>query len=103
MNKLNAVVLTTYYEIPISLKEFVILTEWERHCPAGISALNEVLEEKSPACGVDYNGHFGTSIFLTLETQDDTPKTWATIELIINDWIENAEKQCAVYGIVLDL
>ncbi len=92
----------TSYQIDIDIESFNIITTWEVGCTDGVSALSKVLEEKTNAVDVDYNGHFGIAIFLTLEIQDDTPAEWENIQYIITEWIENAEKLCKVYDLVLD-
>ncbi len=92
----------TSYQIDIDIESFNIITAWEWDRPAGVDTLAEVLEAKSSACGVDYNGHFGIAIFLTLEIQDDTPAEWDNIQYIIKEWVENAEKLCKQNNIVID-
>jgi len=93
---------STAYRIGIDLQSFNIISAWEWDCPAGVDSLFEVLERNSSACDVDYNGHFGSAIFLTLETENDSPEAWDNIQYIIKEWVENAEKLCKQNNISID-
>ena len=92
----------TQYKIDIDPESFNIINAWEWECPSDVNSLAEVLEEKSSACDVDYNGHFGISIFLTLEIENDSPEAGDNIQYIIKEWVENAEKLCKQNNIILD-
>jgi len=37
----------------------------------------------------DYNGHFGSVVFINLDAEFDTPETWEVIEKTINDYMES--------------
>jgi len=93
---------STKYQIGIDAKSFNIIAAWDWGKPTEISSLAEVLENESSACDVDYNGMFGYFVFLTLETENDCPEAWDNIQYIIKEWVENAEKQCKIYNIIVD-
>lgn len=59
----------------------------------GVKRLKEILDEPlffqtlnsiRGISRVEYDGHFGPHVFLTLDVEDDFPETWAEIEEIIN-------------------
>ena len=49
--------------------------------------LSSLLDKHTAAIDTDYNGHFGNSVFLKLEADDDTPEEWEKINKIIENYL----------------
>lgn len=47
--------------------------------------LDQKLDKIKGVEDVDYNGHFGSYVFLTIETEFDTPELWLEIEKTIKE------------------
>lgn len=73
------------YAITISLERFKEITEAESFKNIGSNGptIGEQLEKLDGVWDVEYNGHFGVFIYLTLDDEDDTDATWEQIEAII--------------------
>lgn len=85
---------TIRYTIDIPLDDFVAISDAESYktnnaCfEPGNSTLCEKLGAQTSAMDVEYNGHFGAAVYITLDVEDDDEKTWAEIEKVIADHIE---------------
>lgn len=49
-------------------------------------SLVEILEEKTLAVNIEYDGHFGSSVFFDLDIDDDTPDNLIQIKHVIEDY-----------------
>ena len=84
--------IATKYSIEMPMDDFCALESYENELPTIDNCLFTTLEKQTYACDVDYNGHFGNYIYLTLETEDDTPEMWADIMRIITEQIQKAKE-----------
>jgi len=50
--------------------------------------LDEILRQIDGVKDIEYNGHFGPYIYLTVETDVDTDKTWKQIQTEIRKFIQ---------------
>ena len=58
----------------------------------GDTCLYKILEEFTNAYDVDYNGHFGNYIFLSLMAEHDNEIEWKSIEMLIKGQIQKAKE-----------
>ena len=49
--------------------------------------LGDLLEELPGISNVDYNGHFGSNIYLDLDVDDNTEENWNKIQKVIKNYI----------------
>ncbi len=79
----------TTYAVPVVLEHFLALTECDFQC--GYDDMDvctfDVALENAGCVEVDYNGHFGLSIFFKLEGEDDTAERWKEIEAVFDKYI----------------
>jgi hypothetical protein len=87
----------TKYAIEITEVELGTITKYEREDGYCENALYHILEEQTRAVQVDYDGHFGNYIYVSLEPKDDNEEQWEQIEQIIKEFIVNA-KQFLIAG-----
>ena len=73
------------YAISISMERFVEIAEAESFKNIGTCGptIGEQLDEVDGVWNVEYDGHFGVAIYLTLDVEHDTDEIWAQIEAII--------------------
>ena len=73
--ELKAEVTRRSYCVEIPLNAMMRLLESERTgiLPLGVM-LSEKMEEIEGVSDVDYNGHFGSNVFYTVDDEDDTPE-----------------------------
>jgi hypothetical protein len=70
------------FQIPITMDEYDVIDHCERD---DINAnVREMLEEIPGVYNVDYNGHFGLYIFVSIERDHDNDETLHAISEIIN-------------------
>ena len=83
------------FSIPLEIETMVALEDSESDATGnaaykeGNETLCWKLGKQTAATGVDYNGHFGAQIILTLDADDDTPEERQKIVDVINahlDW-----------------
>jgi hypothetical protein len=76
---------STNYAISISTDQMLALINAERlYGPLQMEPhLSERLEKVSGVNKVDYDGHFGAAVYLTLDFESDTTKTHAEIKAVI--------------------
>ena len=79
------------YSIEMPMDDFCALSSYENELTWD-ETVADMLDKQTNAVDIDYNGHFGSYIYLTLETDYDTPEAWADIERIITDQIERAKQ-----------
>jgi len=70
------------FSIPITMDEYDVIDHNERL--AGSTEVGEMLAEIPGVYDVDYNGHFGLYIYLTIEKEYDNDQTLNAISEIIN-------------------
>jgi hypothetical protein len=77
--------LSTNYAIPITTDQMLALINAERlYGPLQMEPhLSERLEKIAGASKVDYDGHFGAAVYLTLDLDSDSTKTHAAINAVI--------------------
>ena len=90
--KFNRNVTHKSYAIEISEDDFVAIDTYEQKNTSNDPTLAALLDKNTTARSVDYNGHFGTFIYLTLDVDEDTLAEWKAIETIIADYIKKAKK-----------
>ena len=76
---------STNYSIDVSMERFEEICEAESFKNIGTCGLTiaEQLEKIDGVWKVEYDGHFGAAIYLTLDVEHDTDEIWAQIEAII--------------------
>jgi hypothetical protein len=93
---------STSYAIEIGDEDFSALLDSESYVTdnaaykAGAATLGEKLDRQTPARNVDYNGHFGAHVFLSLDADDDTEATRLAIKVLILDhlrWCRTLKKK----------
>ena len=75
----------TVYHIKLTVPEFQKIMDYDN---VALPPLFELLAEIDGVNDVEYDGHFGASIWLTLDKEHDTGKTWNQISDIIEIIIE---------------
>lgn len=84
------------YTIPLEYKDFEHLESFDMGEDLEVDLSHQL--QTFDAYDVDFNGHFGANIFLSIESKYDTPATWKNIEATITDYVRrshqwaNAEK-----------
>ena len=78
----NAIV--TQYEVGISEESFDAITDRDIH-ESDCKQLYEQLLEVDGVADVDYNGMFGSYIYLTICKEHDCADTWDKINKLIRD------------------
>lgn len=78
------------YAIEINEDDFDAINKFEFEAARIEECLYHILEARTYARNVDYNGHFGNFIYLSLETDDDTKEQWDMIEHIITEHIRHS-------------
>ena len=76
------------YSISISEERFTEISEAESYknpdyFESDYTTIGEQLDKLDGVWNVEYNGHFGSAIYLTLDVEHDNDETWAEIEKII--------------------
>lgn len=86
-----------HYEIP--MEDFEKLIEYERTFPyrnddnAYRVFLFELLTDEFPGLGrIEYDGHFGNSIYFCIHVEEDTENFRAKVKKAIDDHITKAKK-----------
>ena len=83
---------STNYAIEIpNVDKFLAIDKYELEQDAS-DCLYLSLETIGGVNNIDYNGHFGSYIYLRLDITDDTPETWEAINKMIADQIEVANE-----------
>lgn len=94
----------TSYAIEIDNDKFLDLLDSESHVTEnaafdfGKQTLCQRLDEETAAEDIEYNGHFGAAVYVTLEVEDDTEENHATILAIIEEhleWCATLEKRAS--------
>ena len=80
----NAIV--TQYEVGISEESFDAITDRDIH-ESDCKQLYEQLLEIEGVYDVDYNGHFGTHIYLSIHKEHDHDDTWKVINRMVRDYV----------------
>ena len=80
-----------HFKIPITMEEMDNIDHCERRY--GVDRVDEMLEKLDGVFEVDFNGHFGSYIYLSIEKEFDNDKTLQLISDIINnegnkDWYD---------------
>lgn len=76
-------VISTIFSIPLPDEVFGVLIAAENY---GVDdTLYRKLIRETPAEDVDYDGHFGPHVILTLSFEDDNPENREQIVKVIND------------------
>ena len=94
--KLKPIVTARTYTIPLEPKDFEHLEQFDVGEDLEVDLSHQLAD--CNAYNVDFNGHFGANIFLSIESDDDTPATWENIKTTIKDYVRrshqwaNAEK-----------
>lgn len=82
------VVTRRQYAVPLPMRDFARLTERENKQPELDNDLGTALDQLPGVSGTDYNGHFGSYIYYTVDADDDTPELQAQV-------VELIRKHCA--------
>jgi len=88
---IDKVPLSVNYAVDLTLEEFRALIKDDSRAEDN-DMWTLTLSKRLEAIGcsnVDYDGHFGTSIFLTLDAESDTEEMWNKITVEINDSTQN--------------
>lgn len=89
------------FAIEIDRDKFLDLLDSESHVTGnaaykvGRETLCQKLEQIDGVSGVEYSGHFGAAVYLTIESVSDTPDGREAIRSIIKshlDWCRGLEK-----------
>ncbi len=74
------------YSISISEERFTEIADEESYKNTNplSNTIGEQLDRLDGVWNVEYNGHFGSAIYLTLDVEHDNNETWTEIEAIIN-------------------
>lgn len=89
--------MSTRFSIVIDIDRFTALLDTESYrtdniaLQQGNTDLGTKLQRETVARDVEYDGHFGAHIVLTIETDEDSPQARAKILQVINDhlaWCE---------------
>jgi hypothetical protein len=83
---INATAVQTVYCIEVTVEEFQKLMDKENLGMDG--NLFSKLHKLDGVYNIEYNGHFGANIWVTIDKEHDNGKTWNTIEEIINGFIK---------------
>jgi len=73
------------YKIKVDLKLIEDSDFYKENKNQWDEILSKKLDKIKGLNNVDYNGHFGPYIWLTIETECDTSETWSEIEKFINE------------------
>lgn len=74
------------YAIPIKKDEGLFEKHFIRNARETFEKLAGIEQLKD----IDFNGHFGYFLFVSMEISDDTPETWGKINSVVGDFIELA-------------
>lgn len=85
--------LSTNYAVSISTEQMLALINAERlYGPLQMEPdLSERLEKISGVSKVDYDGHFGAAIYLTLDLDSDSTKTHESIKATISEHLARCQ------------
>jgi len=78
------------YAIEIPNDDFCALLEYEYDLSTINGCLFYKLDKQTNAIGIEYDGHFGNFVYLSLDTVDDCPAMWEIIDRIITEQIQEA-------------
>lgn len=81
---------STRYSIEIPVEDFKALESRESNSIT--KTLAEAIEELPGTANVEYNGHFGNYVFLTIEMDWDIPETHRSIKKMIRQHITQARR-----------
>jgi len=81
-------VTSTQYAIAVDVDDMLHILKNEGWFK--VDRLHEHLSKIAGVEEVDYNGHFGAYIFLTISTDCDNEETWKKIKEIINEAIDRS-------------
>lgn len=89
---MKAIKCSTAYKFPLDkfngeIELFIIERHDEERMENSEDGLSTLLDKVEGVSATDYNGHFGNSIFLTLEAEDDNTVTHDKIRNLINNYI----------------
>lgn len=82
MNNRDFQITARSFAIPVSMAEFTSIDHQEREWDK--DNVCQMLEELEGVYDVDFNGHFGLAIFLTITKESDNDQTLHAISEIIN-------------------
>lgn len=85
-------VISTNFSIPVPAASFAALLSAENWDVD--ETLYKKLTRDTPADNVDYDGHFGDQIVLSLDFDDDTPENREQIVKVINDHLSYCITVC---------
>lgn len=73
------------YAVDLTVKQFIKI---ENRDDSGLLKGHTLLAilSKTPIHSIEYNGHFGASIFYSVDTEDDTEELRKLVEKIIVDY-----------------
>ena len=77
------------YALPLTVKNFLKITDYESEISYE-DTLSDNIDKVEGVDRCDYNGHFGSFIYYTVEEEYDTPKTHDKVEKLVNEWIAKA-------------
>ena len=69
------------YSIEVGIEGLLALLERDKNYSK--PSVCEMLEKIDGVWKVEYDGHFGPYVYLSVDVEDDTEETWAQIEAII--------------------
>ncbi len=78
------------YGIDLTIPEFDDLLKWEDDNGIWPSVIHNALDAIEGVTMVEMNGHFGASIFVTVEAEHDTPETHKAILAATRSMIQQA-------------
>ncbi|AFU87534.1 hypothetical protein CcrKarma_gp350 [Caulobacter virus Karma] len=85
---------STRYAVEVPERDFLALTRAEEILAPGPylePSLSERLEAQAGVWDVEYNGHFGAAVYLTLDVDADSPAARDALASIIADQLAKAK------------
>ena len=74
------------YSIEVDLLSIMTLDNARENDNDWDNTLFNLLDKIKGVSRVDYNGHFGPYVWLSIEAEHDTPETWERIEKTITEF-----------------
>jgi hypothetical protein len=79
-------VVSVNYCISLSKKEMLTVLSKDEEVTDHTHSLSELLSKISGVSKVDYDGLYGAFVFVTVNREDDSKKTWLKIVGVISDY-----------------
>lgn len=76
------------YSIQVTVDDLLKITRKDNESDSGDDQLYLLLEEISGIKSVDYDGHFGPWIWVTVDKDKDNAETWKRIEGTIKEYLK---------------